>query len=167
MNNYYFWYFILVTKRVPDSFCDAKKRPVDFTICDQCVLRWEPRGWKPCDVSCGIGHQTRNIVCFRGKYKVSPKNCLRQKKLTKPKINRKCKATQPCPKWRRTNWTDCSTKCGIGHQVRSAICQLRHTQAQLPMEKCSNLRKPKLKRKCKSKTDCHKGTSLTTFSMLL
>ena len=150
-----------------DSKCKSETKPDETTNCDNCAMRWEPREWKPCDVQCGQGHQIRNIVCFRGEYKVSPKNCLRHKKLQKPKTTKKCKAKTQCPKWRKTGWSECSTNCGVGVQTRSAKCKLRHTHAIVENSKCSKLKKPKLTRRCKSRTDCNKGNRFRIKQLLL
>ena len=88
---------------------------------------------------------------------MSPKNCMRHTRIqaTKPRQKRSCRSSTPCPRWRRTGWTPCSTKCGLGIQTRQLRCQLRHTRRIIGDEKCANLPKPKIRRKCKNRVDCH------------
>ena len=102
---------------------------------------------------------------------VSPKNCMRVPRIqsTKPRQKRPCKSQSPCPRWRRTSWTPCSTKCGSGYQTRQLRCQLRHTRRIIDTVKCETLPKvllyrllvvfllflkPKVRRKCRARTDC-------------
>ena len=77
---------------------------------------------------------------------VSPKNCMRVPRIqsTKPRLKRPCKSQSPCPRWRRTSWTPCSTKCGIGYQTRQLKCQLRHTRRIIDTDKCESLPKVNL-----------------------
>ena len=62
---------ILVVTVVSVAKCDAAKRPSSSEQCDatQCRLRWRAGKWSKCDAKCGQGHQTRNIVCYRGDQK--------------------------------------------------------------------------------------------------
>mmetsp|Transcript_114479 Transcript_114479/g.365022 ORF Transcript_114479/g.365022 Transcript_114479/m.365022 type:complete len:1044 (+) Transcript_114479:65-3196(+) len=78
--------------------------------------RWREDEWAPCSNVCGSGTQRRSISCAHG---ASVEDC--QKKERSPRLVRACHDTTGC-NWSLTDWSACSTDCGVGTQTRHASC---------------------------------------------
>lgn len=116
---------------------------------------WIPESWTHCSRTCGIGYQTRRIVCHNNITKLEVVNiyCLH---LNRPESYQSCELTgcltdiKPTPKfgdWMVSDWSPCSKTCGNGKQIRSVSC-LSGT--------CSLRSRPSAVRMCKL-ANCCKG----------
>lgn len=79
----------------------------------------------------------------------------------RPRQKKICRSRSQCARWSRTNWSACSTKCGLGEQTRQIRCQLRHSRKVVPNSKCAPLTRPKLNRRCRSREDCENAAWFT------
>lgn len=74
--------------------------------------RWQPSDWSACSVTCGVGQQTRKLMCV---HEISPSvlisvvdnDCLG---LDRPNTTQPCKAV-PCFKWATGRWSQ------VGSQI--------------------------------------------------
>lgn len=68
--------------------------------------RWQPSDWSDCSVTCGVGQQTRKLMCV---HEISPNvlisvvdnDCLG---LDRPNTTQPCQAV-PCYKWASGRWS--------------------------------------------------------------
>ncbi|XP_078695686.1 coadhesin-like [Branchiostoma floridae x Branchiostoma belcheri] len=81
----------------------------------------EWNSWSNCDVTCGVGHQTRNRSCDNPEPLHGGANCTGTPEDRKP-----CDNLPPCAvdgvwsPW--MVWSNCSVTCGVGHQTRNRRC---------------------------------------------
>ncbi|XP_019637289.1 PREDICTED: uncharacterized protein LOC109479741 [Branchiostoma belcheri] len=82
-------------------------------------VQWN--SWSACDVTCGVGHQTRNRSCNNPEPLHGGANCTGISEDRKP-----CDNLPPCAvdgvwsPW--TVWSACDVTCGVGHQTRNRSC---------------------------------------------
>ncbi|KAI8516971.1 hypothetical protein Bbelb_055520 [Branchiostoma belcheri] len=95
---------------------------VTFALQTQVDRVWsEWNSWSACDVTCGVGHQTRNRSCDNPEPLHGGANCTGITEDRKP-----CDNLPPCAvdgvwsPW--TVWSICSVTCGVGHQTRNRSC---------------------------------------------
>ncbi|CAF0791242.1 unnamed protein product [Adineta steineri] len=107
-------------KKVPSCVClNGQSTPDD---CDKIENNiWtDYNDWSPCSVTCGEGYQFRKRECLSSNdktRKISTDNCIGRNIETKP-----CDITT-CPVYGTwTQWTPCSTFCGIGLKQRNRSC---------------------------------------------
>jgi len=123
-----------------------------------CVLKWV-KHQKPCD--CVHPNRTEvSLKCVRetpsNKTYISDGYC---SKIDKPLPTPDCVEECSRPKWKWTQWSECSTRCGDGMQMRNVWCQKYNIHASnsngkdldnyvlLPDSDCSGT-KPSTRRKC-------------------
>ncbi|XP_076367645.1 A disintegrin and metalloproteinase with thrombospondin motifs 9-like isoform X2 [Tachypleus tridentatus] len=109
---------------VPEHKCDVYTRPRETQGCntEDCPsylnYRWFLGTWSSCSVTCGQGIRRRHIRCLDGLDRsVSIENCHGQS----PERITKC-FQSICAEWKFSDWTECSTTCGRGKQIRHVRC---------------------------------------------
>ncbi|XP_050539562.1 thrombospondin type-1 domain-containing protein 4-like isoform X2 [Daktulosphaira vitifoliae] len=121
---------------VPDKRCHSLEKPqLQVLRCNMkpCDAQWSITDWSPCSVSCGLGVQTREIVC---KQQISstlvmsvaeticstpiPTNVILSKACQKPSCE--VSHVDGTPYWNTSPWSKCSVACGMGIKSRSVRC---------------------------------------------
>ncbi|XP_035283418.1 thrombospondin type-1 domain-containing protein 4 [Anguilla anguilla] len=103
------------------------ERPEDLTPCDlgpcQDKPDWYTGTWGQCSSECGIGTQSRSVVCLlhtNGSFEVTePSDCAH---LPRPPETQPCQIKRCGAKWYVTEWSTCSRSCEGGYQVREVHC---------------------------------------------
>ncbi|XP_055356687.1 uncharacterized protein LOC129601811 [Paramacrobiotus metropolitanus] len=117
--------------------CDATQRPETHQTCTsqkECGGRWFEGPWSDCSAPCGVGSQTRPVICLsqtsydrRGQCEVLPESeC---KYHPKPETQRQCQSS-PCREgtWYTSPWNPCSHSCGVGVRSRQVVCLNQHKE---------------------------------------
>lgn len=80
--------------------------------------RWLYTEWsEECSAECGVGLQTRRIFCEKGPQDESCDESAR------PETSRICSSNRTCSgQWFTGPWSECSTECDTGEQVREVVC---------------------------------------------
>ncbi|XP_076465438.1 protein madd-4-like isoform X2 [Babylonia areolata] len=109
--------------------------------------------WSPCSVTCGSGHQKRQITCTRvtRKYvKMLPERECEKLGLEKPEHTKMCSQGE-CPQWVAGNWSTCSlTTCvrdGYAQRRRKLYCTYANGTS-VPSKLCRQARRPETVRLC-------------------
>lgn len=144
--------------------CNINARPSQTTVeCNTqpCSSRWTAGTWSDCSVTCGNGLETRTVEC---KQRISPTlhlsvsadRCTDQK----PPTTQFCRRPA-CFQWQATNWTQCSTNCGLGERTRNIQCVNGEGEAVSP-SLCAEDR-PKTREIC-DMGSCAKGWYYTKWT---
>ena len=113
-------------KSALNDTCDVSSKPL---MTEPCVeqpcegLEWVVSEWGSCDGIChGNAHQTRIALCMSKKGYVFKEEYCDGKK--KPSLRKSCDFVgSECPAvWHGSQWSDCSTDCGNGIQIRTVMC---------------------------------------------
>ncbi|XP_048084667.1 papilin [Alosa alosa] len=128
---------------VEDAQCESyAQRPVSQQICNaqQCA-DYTSSAWSQCSVTCGLGEQTRDVVCVgSGGVQLGDHAC---RALLRPPHVQSCQMPA-CPRhirWHVGDWGLCSKSCGSGLRERQVICS--DSQRNLyGVENCSAHPKP-------------------------
>ncbi|XP_047474105.1 uncharacterized protein LOC125028674 [Penaeus chinensis] len=123
---------------VADRHCAHLPRPETHTImCNlkPCPATWMPGEWGPCSVSCGIGVQTRPLLC---KQQVSPNfimmvpegACLSPPTVSTSQVCEMGRCPSASPEWEASAWSNCSAPCGLGKRFRQVKCVASGVQVQ-------------------------------------
>lgn len=123
---------------VADRHCAHLPRPETHTImCNlkPCPATWMPGEWGPCSVSCGIGVQTRPLLC---KQQVSPNfimmvpegACLTPPTVSTSQVCEMGRCPSASPEWDASAWSNCSAPCGLGKRFRLVKCVASGVQVQ-------------------------------------
>ncbi|XP_075216571.1 thrombospondin type 1 domain containing lonely heart isoform X2 [Lycorma delicatula] len=133
--------------------CDLSVKPEDSRACSsdkQCGAKWFTGSWSQCSATCGLGRQTRNVVCIEviGGHQqiVLDDNCRINER---PALEQECQLQQCVPQWYTADWGICSKSCGTGVQKREVRCLDEH---ELYSTECSEQKKPAIRRSCNSHT---------------
>ncbi|KAI1904134.1 hypothetical protein AGOR_G00002560 [Albula goreensis] len=111
---------------VNDSYCHPDNRPLpEIRRCNThlCPSKWVAGAWGACSVTCGVGLQVREVACVyqlqNGSYALT---LARPCPGPKPPPTQSCE-TPSCPAhWETSDWTKCSTECGLGIRKRNVTC---------------------------------------------
>ncbi|XP_059166444.1 A disintegrin and metalloproteinase with thrombospondin motifs 9-like [Physella acuta] len=111
-------------KVVSKSLCEHLPKPATSSPCSikECPLfKWVPAAWSECSKTCGFGRKHRSVTCVdMNSTRVSSHLCDNE---GKPKVMRRCNEF-PCPyMWNTGPWSECSSTCGEGKQLRTVVCQ--------------------------------------------
>lgn len=140
-------------KLMPDSFCHETPKPYPIVrkcLKGDCLPRWVAFEWGICTTQCGEGVQYRRIECWQVKEDGSDskvENSAMCSHLPKPANSRNCNP-RPCyVHWKRSDWGTCSTKCNLGVQQRTVLCNDIDNQ---PVNEayCEDLERPSSSRPC-------------------
>lgn len=129
-----------------ELFCNPKERPETErqcfgrgTRCDS--PKWFVGPWTFCSVLCGVGVQSREVLCVartNEKFAVLP---TRDCNDSRPATEQPCRASACTSEWFTSGWSKCSTTCGTGVQTRLVRCILEGvgdsncTEATKPIER--------------------------------
>ena len=95
--------------------CLGKDKPESTKMCgDLPCPEWSVGAWSRCSKSCGIGTQTRNVLCEN----IQIGDCNPE---IKPASNASCGGV-PCPEWSVGGWSPCSKSCNGGIRYRHVTC---------------------------------------------
>ncbi|KAF5890956.1 A disintegrin and metalloproteinase with thrombospondin motifs 10-like, partial [Clarias magur] len=139
-------------EKVQDDSACVQPRPPLTEPCNNhtCPPEWHALDWSECTPSCGPGYRQRVILCRSGESGdiLDESEC---PKHSRPTTRMRCNLQRcPPPQWLIGPWSECSAKCGVGHQMRAVQC-VSHTG--LPSNECLELHRPAFMQQCRSKCD--------------
>ncbi|XP_028407987.1 A disintegrin and metalloproteinase with thrombospondin motifs 9-like [Dendronephthya gigantea] len=148
-----------VRKELPESMCSKIEKRSAIRACN--TLRcptWRTGRWSRCSTACGEGYQRRKVVChWKGNRAVEDEACDMTKR---PRERQNCRL-KACPHWEYEEWSDCSTTCGQGNQIRLVRCTNGDGEI-LREEDCVSEDKPISRRECQDLPVCDKTVFLIT-----
>nr|XP_042127313.1 ADAMTS-like protein 1 isoform X2 [Peromyscus maniculatus bairdii] len=154
-----------------ENLCVTSRRPPQLLkSCnlDPCPARWEIGKWSPCSLTCGVGLQTRDVVCSHLLSREMNEVVVLADELChhpKPSTVQACNRFNCPPAWYPAQWQLCSRTCGGGVQKRDVLCKQRMADGsflELPETFCS-ASKPTSQQECK-KDDCPSEWLLSDWS---
>ncbi|KAM9384737.1 A disintegrin and metalloproteinase with thrombospondin motifs 10 [Pholidichthys leucotaenia] len=144
-------------KILDDSAC-TPPRPSFTEPCSNhsCPPEWLALDWSECTPSCGPGYRHRVVLCKSGESgETLPES--KCPKHGRPTSRVRCNLQRcPPPQWVTGPWGECSTKCGLGQEMRTVQC-LSHTGQ--PSNECLGHQRPSAMQQCKSSCDPSMPTS--------
>ncbi|XP_071810508.1 A disintegrin and metalloproteinase with thrombospondin motifs 9-like isoform X3 [Asterias amurensis] len=142
-------------RTLADASCNILSRPVDTSMCGTrpCATRarWNSRAWNGCSVNCGVGVETRSVICQDESGEERPNEDCEAGEDRMPDTQRECiEADCPKPEWTIGNWSECSVTCGIGSDTRTVTCH-DESGVERPDEECEaeGDGKPDTRRECR------------------
>ncbi|NXG28222.1 PPN protein, partial [Dromaius novaehollandiae] len=151
----------------PDSMCRNKPQPDNNRTCGRQACpqtkRWKTGEWGSCSATCGGGTQTRPVYCvaYDGQSSqgvVDNAECMAFAQ--QPRSSQPCSMRQ-CATWSTGPWSECSTSCGEGVQIRTVTCRTQQgSQAQdfvCVMEPKPSATQPCLRENCIQEIGWHIG----------
>ncbi|XP_075689263.1 ADAMTS-like protein 2 isoform X1 [Rhinoderma darwinii] len=120
------------------------------------MYRWKLSAYSPCSATCSSGLSSAYALCIRydGR-EVDESHC---DPLTKPEPTQEfCTGRECMPRWESSGWSECSSTCGQGVQVRSVRCWKMLApglDSSVYDEQCegAQLPRPPQKKVCKNKS---------------
>ncbi|KAJ8418969.1 hypothetical protein AAFF_G00004680 [Aldrovandia affinis] len=139
-------------EKVQDDIACAPPRPPLTEPCNNhsCPPEWLALDWSECAPSCGPGYRHRVLLCKSGESgdTLPESHCPR---LGRPTTRVRCNLQRcPPPQWVSGPWGECSSKCGLGQEMRSVQC-LSHTGQ--PSSECLDTHRPAAMQQCETKCD--------------
>lgn len=135
---------------VDESLCDKRRKPENDRVCSlrPCKAYWFMGDWSKCSEFCGEGFENRLVFCA-GKDGSALSETLCQSEL-KPESRRPCMIKKCDGLWFTSNWTQCSSHCGIGHHSRMVVClsKVNGTMQEVSESHCDLSTKPEIKKSC-------------------
>ncbi|NXE46917.1 PPN protein, partial [Casuarius casuarius] len=151
----------------PDYMCRNKPQPDNNRTCGRQACpqtkRWKTGEWGSCSATCGGGTQTRSVYCvaYDGQSSqgvVDNAECMAFAQ--QPRSSQPCNMRQ-CATWSTGPWSECSTSCGEGVQIRTVTCRTQQgSQAQdfvCVMEPKPSATQPCLRENCIQEIGWHIG----------
>lgn len=96
-----------------DVDCATTKPSASRSCFSAANCAWQVDAWQLCNVSCGIGHQERVVLCPTG----SDSDCPVQR----PSVLQRCYRQDGC-RWLEGQWSQCSGSCEAGTRSRNVTC---------------------------------------------
>ncbi|XP_076464962.1 uncharacterized protein LOC143296873 [Babylonia areolata] len=135
---------------LPESSCNMTSEPPrqqECTAGSPCGGQWFTGEWTQCNVTCGSGHQEREVICMKGVSEGLPSmededNC---NQADKPPTLQSCEMEPCAAEWYMTSWTQCSRSCGTGQRTREIKCL---DPQQRPSSQCPLADKPVSREAC-------------------
>ncbi|XP_019387472.1 PREDICTED: A disintegrin and metalloproteinase with thrombospondin motifs 12 isoform X2 [Crocodylus porosus] len=133
---------------IKNTFCDPEMQPNGRQKkCSEkdCPPRWWAGEWQKCSTTCGpSGQKKRTVLCIQtvgsDEQALAATEC---QHLLKPKTHLSCNRDVLCPSdWTVSNWTECSTTCGLGAFWRHVECSSKNESD------CQDVKKPDPARRC-------------------
>ncbi|XP_043909676.1 A disintegrin and metalloproteinase with thrombospondin motifs 10-like [Protopterus annectens] len=139
------------TKALDDDAC-PKSRPKMVEACSNqtCPPEWVSLDWSECTPNCGPGFRYRIVLCKSGDHSMTlPTSQCPQE--TKPSTSMRCHLRRCSPpRWVTGEWSECSSPCGFGQQMRSVQCLAYSGQ---PSTECPDSLRPGSMQQCESKCE--------------
>ncbi|XP_030632604.1 A disintegrin and metalloproteinase with thrombospondin motifs 9 [Chanos chanos] len=140
-------------ERFNDLSCEILDKPPDREQCNthSCSSNphWSADPWSSCSASCGRGYKYRNVTCVsRSGRPIPEENCLH---LVRPSKQRRCRGGR-CPKWKTSDWGECSSTCGSGIQHREVFCVIGDRR-RAQVSECEGAERPPSSQNCRI-ADC-------------
>ncbi|XP_039858074.1 A disintegrin and metalloproteinase with thrombospondin motifs 17 isoform X1 [Simochromis diagramma] len=137
---------------VNNSYCQPENRPQpQVRLCNThpCQYRWMTREWGPCSVTCGKGHQEREVLCL---YHLQNGSVIHTRDLYcqggKPPVLQGCEGRLCLTAWEASEWSKCSSNCGQGVRRRTVLCTN-------PQGLCDPLSQPTQEEYCEDFSKCY------------
>ena len=92
-------------------------------VVEQCQYQWMVLEWDPCNVSCGVGAESRTVRCVShdmGGVAVEEHLCSDE---MKPSLVQECHQEACRYQWRHGEWGTCDAPCGEGWMEREVWCE--------------------------------------------
>ncbi|XP_067205894.1 thrombospondin type-1 domain-containing protein 4 isoform X2 [Linepithema humile] len=98
--------------------CLAKPTPLNVISAKLQSPQWLFTEWSDqCSAECGTGVQTRRVLCETNS---DDEYC---DESNRPETSRDCLSNRTCSgQWFTGPWTECSSSCDLGEQVRDVVC---------------------------------------------
>ncbi|XP_027724171.1 ADAMTS-like protein 2 [Vombatus ursinus] len=134
---------------VEESYCDAVTRPEPaYELCTgrDCQPRWETSRWSECSRTCGEGHQSRTVRCWRMlapgfDSSVYDELCVAAG-LARPLEKKVCRNKACGPQWELSEWSECSARCGGQGTMR------REVRCSVGLSLCNEATRPAGEKEC-------------------
>ncbi|XP_035769457.1 A disintegrin and metalloproteinase with thrombospondin motifs 17 isoform X1 [Neolamprologus brichardi] len=137
---------------VNNSYCQPENRPQpQVRLCNihPCQYRWMTGEWGPCSVTCGKGHQQREVLCL---YHLQNGSVIHTRDLYcqggKPPVLQGCEGRLCLTAWEASEWSKCSSNCGQGVRRRTVLCTN-------PQGLCDPLSQPTQEEYCEDFSKCY------------
>ncbi|XP_065904141.1 A disintegrin and metalloproteinase with thrombospondin motifs 6-like isoform X2 [Dysidea avara] len=130
---------------VSSKYCNKKLKPKkQKRKCSMpmCVLDydWHYTDWSKCSATCGGGVKMRTVQCMKVGGGMADEVLCHQH--SNPPSSVKPCAKQPCRhSWTYSDWSECSSQCGMGHMTRTIQCSDKFGNV-VKDKKCSADNKP-------------------------
>ncbi|XP_061676169.1 thrombospondin type-1 domain-containing protein 4 [Syngnathoides biaculeatus] len=129
----------------------------DLPLDTQSPFVWRRGALSQCSVSCGKGHQYRDIICIdrHTDDEVPERKC---DSATKPVPEEEPCNVHACPPfWEASAWSECSVSCGPGMQQRQLQCRqsFGNRSTMVHPQRCANLTPPDSTQACQLQLCSH------------
>uniref|UniRef100_A0A2S2NKI7 Papilin n=1 Tax=Schizaphis graminum TaxID=13262 RepID=A0A2S2NKI7_SCHGA len=139
-----------------DDECETKKPDTEKA----CHLRpcegvdWVTSAWSGCG-DCNLDFETRQVICANSKGKLYDSQFCKKSKY--PETVRNCTPSDACEyQWYATQWSECSSKCSTGKQIRKVFCGslVGESIKKVDSVKCDPSKKYEDTKNCTGKETC-------------